>query len=85
MKYLIWINSEGKPNVAKNESSNITIIINIILLIENVEKNVIIVFNCHYRFEFQFEWKQVGIIELWISKSGKVRFNKGITTKNLSK
>lgn len=82
MKYLIWINSEGKPNVAKNESSNI-IIINIILLIENVEKNVIIVFNC--RFEFQFEWKQVGIIELWISKSGKVRFNKGITTKNLSK
>lgn len=81
MKYLIWINSEGKPNVAKNESSNI-IIINIILLIENVEKNVIIVFNCHYR---EFEWKQVGIIELWISKSGKVRFNKGITAKNLSK
>lgn len=82
MKYLIWINSEGKPNVAKNESSNIIIIINIILLIENVEKNVIIVFNCHYR---EFEWKQVGIIELWISRSGKVRFNKGITTKNLSK
>lgn len=81
MKYLIWINSEGKPNVAKNESSNI-IIINIILLIENVEKNVIIVFNCHYR---EFEWKQVGIIELWISKSGKIRFNKGITAKNLSK
>lgn len=81
MKYLIWINSEGKPNVAKNESSNI-IIINIILLIENVEKNVIIVFNCHYK---EFEWKQVGIIELWISKSGKVRFNKGITAKNLSK
>lgn len=81
MKYLIWINSEGKPNVAKNESSNI-IIINIILLIENVEKNVIIVFNCHYR---EFEWKQVGIIELWISKSEKVRFNKGITAKNLSK
>lgn len=81
MKYLIWINSEGKPNVAKNESSNI-IIINIILLIENVEKNVIIVFNCHYR---EFEWKQVGIIELWISKSGKVRFNKGIMAKNLSK
>lgn len=52
MKYLIWINSEGKPNVAKNESSNITIIINIILLIENVEKNVIIVFNSHYR-EFE--------------------------------
>lgn len=81
MKYLIWINSEGKPNVAKNESSNI-IIINIILLIENVEKNVIIVFNCHYR---EFEWKQVGIIELWISKNGKVWFNKGITAKNLSK
>lgn len=81
MKYLIWINSEGKPNVAKNESLNI-IIINIILLIENVEKNVIIVFNCHYR---EFEWKQVRIIELWISKSGKVRFNKGITAKNLSK
>lgn len=81
MKYLIWINSEGKPNVAKNESLNI-IIINIILLIENVEKNVIIVFNCHYR---EFEWKQVGIIELWISRSGKVRFNKGITAKNLSK
>lgn len=43
MKYLIWINSEEKPknigSVAKNESSNIIIIINTGLLIEKKYNN----------------------------------------------